>query len=126
MEFFRDIEHKEIDVESLKRLLQIANLPAHCHSIDTVISDSGNKGEIYCAWGQFTVSREPIKNGVRFSLRNCPHALAWTIAYHARLNSIVIHCTIDDREESEEFIETIEQFVSDWASGLTLALRQDA
>ena len=56
---------------------------------------------------------------------NCPHALAWTVAYHAKKKAIVIHCTIDDREEDEEFLETIEQFVSDWALGLKNALQED-
>jgi hypothetical protein len=123
MEFFAELEKNELDIEALRGQLQIATLPVHCESIHTVISDNGNKGEIYCVWGQFTVSREPIRNGVRFALLNCPHALAWTVAYHAERKMLVVHCTIDDRTEADEFVESIEQFVSDWATGLGHVLR---
>lgn len=124
MEFFEEIENREIEVEWLRDQLRIENLPVLCKSIDTVISDNGIKGEIYCVWGEFTVSREPIKNGVRFALLNCPHALAWTVAYHANRKTRVVHCTIDDREEDQEFVESIKQFVSDWALGLELTLQK--
>ena len=118
MEFFGNIEKNDIDIEALRDQLQIATLPVHCKSIDTVIADNGNRGEIYCVWGQFTVSRAPIRNGVRFALLDCPHALAWTIAYHAKQKTLVVHCTIDDQEEDQEFVKSIEQFVSDWGQGL--------
>ena len=123
MEFFKEIKKNPIDIEALRSQLQIATLPIHCKSIDTVISVARNKGEIYCVWGQFTISREPIKNGVRFALLNCPHALTWTVTYHAKRETLVVHCTIDDREEDQDFVESIEQFVSDWALGLENALR---
>ena len=119
MEFFSDINNIGIEVNDLQALLTMDKLPVYCASIDTLISQQDeSKAEIYCVWGQFSVSRELIRNGVRFALLNCPHALAWTIAYHEKLGSVVVHCTIDDREEETEFIETIEQFVDDWASGL--------
>jgi len=123
MEFFEEIGYPDIDVETLKDRLQIASLPVHCQSIDTVIVDHADQGEIYCLWGQFTVSRESIKNGVRFALLSCPHALAWTVAYHASDAKLAVHCTIDDRQESEEFVQSIEQFVADWAVGLRRALQ---
>ena len=126
MEFFEEIAKKQIEVEALKNQLQIATLPVYCQSIDKVLSDNGNKGEIYCLWGQFSVSREPIRNGVRFALLNCPHALAWTVAFHENKQALVVHCTIDDREEEQEFVESIEHFVSDWAQGLAVALRDGA
>jgi len=118
MEFFKEIEKIDITVDALKSQLQIATLPVHCKSINNIISDNGNYGEIYCVWGQFTVSREVIRNGVRFALLNCPHALAWTVALHTNRNTIIIHCTIDNQQENEEFVESIEQFVSDWKIGL--------
>jgi hypothetical protein len=124
MEFFAEIEQNEIEIEVLRDRLQIATLPGHCKSIDTVICDDGNRGEIYCIWGQFSVSREPIRNGVRFALLDCPHALAWTVAYHAKRRTLVVHCTIDDREEERDFVESIERFVSDWAFGLKYALQE--
>lgn len=121
MEFFEELEKSGVDVEVLKGLLRISTLPCHCHSIDSVISEHQNGGEIYCVWGQFTVSRQLIKNGVRFSLLNCPHALAWTITYHEERAMLVVHCTIDDREVDMEFLESILLFVSDWRLGLSNA-----
>jgi len=90
--------------------------------IDSIISEDHNVGEIYCLWGQFKISREEILNGVRFALLDCPHALVWTITYHQDRSMLIIHCTIDDREEGEEFIESIQEFVSDWKIGLGDAL----
>jgi len=122
MEFFEEVERQDIDIEVLKDLLQISSLPIHCRSIDSAISDSHNLGEIYCVWGQFNISREVIRNGVRYALLDCPHALAWTITYHENRNMLVVHCTIDDREEGKELVESIQEFVSDWGFGLGNAL----
>ena len=125
MEFFEEVERQNVEIEALKDLLQISAFPSLCGSIDSVISENHNGGEIYCIWGQFKVSREVIRNGVRFALVDCPHAFAWTITYHADRNALVVHCTIDDREEEEEFIETIQQFASDWRLGLGIAVQEN-
>jgi len=125
MEFFEEIERQSVDIEALKDLLQISELPNYCRSIDSVISDNHDVGEIYCVWGQFKVSREVIKNGVRFALLDCPHAFAWTITYHEDRNMLVVHCTIDDREEDEEFIESINEFAADWGYGIGNALPEN-
>lgn len=114
-----------MDIDALKGLLQISALPNHCRSIDSVISDKHNVGEIYCVWGQFSVSREEIRNGVRFALLECPHAFAWTITYHEDRKILVVHCTIDDRDEDEEFVETIKDFAADWGFGLANALPEN-
>jgi hypothetical protein len=119
MEFFGEIEARHIDTNHLKNILTISTLPEYCSSIDTVIIEQNNDGEIYCLWGQFNIRREAIKHGVRFSLLNCPHALSWTITHHEKSQQIVIHCTIDKKQEDEDFIESIHQFVSDWATGLS-------
>ncbi len=123
MEFFGEVSNRAVTAEELQDLITIARLPELCSSIDSVLSiESPERGEIYCVWGQFQISREDIRNGVRFALLNCPHALAWTVAAHGRENGVVIHCTIDDREEEEEFVESIEQFVRDWVEGLARLL----
>lgn len=122
MEFFRELKIKNLNCENLKEDISISTLPKYCHSIDTVISVENNTGEIYCLWGQFSITREILKYGVRFSLLNCPHALAWTITYNELKEEITIHCTIDKKEEDQDFIESIHQFVTDWETGLTKAL----
>lgn len=125
MEFFAEIKNQNIGIEALAERLTIANLPAHCASISTVLSNQGDSGEIYCIWGQFAVSRERIKNGVRFALLNCPHAFVWTTACHNDGRDVVIHCTIDKQHEDPDFVESIQQFVADWESGLKNALASD-
>ncbi len=126
MEFFEEIERQCVDIEAMKDILRISALPGHCRSIDSVISENQNMGEIYCIWGQFKIPRQVIRNGVRFALLDCPHALAWTITYHEDRNMLVVHCTIDDREEDQEFIESIQDFISDWGTGIGNAIPEHA
>ena len=123
MEFFQEVKPENIDVVNLKKLLIIGSLPDFCDSIETVISEQNQEGEIYCVWGQFNIRREVIRYGVRFSLLNCPHALAWTITYHEQKGVIVIHCTIDKKEEDEDFVQSIHQFVTDWRHGIETQLK---
>ena len=123
MEFFASIKVPSVSAEQLDERISMDRLPELCDSIDSVVSiQSQNRGEIYCVWGQFQVSRERIKNGVRLALVTCPHALAWTVTSKNDGQIVVVHCTIDDEQAEVEFVETIEQFVNDWAQGLKLAL----
>jgi hypothetical protein len=78
--------------------------------------DDLDAGEIYCLWGQFEVRREPIRDGVRFTLPGCPNALAWTVT--AESESVLVHCTIKRTEHDPDFIESIETFIEDWQAGL--------
>lgn len=118
MEFFQIINHLKTDTEKLKSLLTISCLPELCDSIDTVTPDNAHQADIYCLWGEFSVIRDEIRNGVRFSLVNCPHALAWTITHHEEAENIVIHCTIDDVETDEDFADSIELFIKAWSTGI--------
>ena len=126
MEFFREVKSAITGSDDLKQALSISTLPDYCNSIETIISEENNEGEIYCLWGQFNIKRETIKYGVRFSLLNCPHALAWTITYNQVAQEIIIHCTIDKKEEDEDFVDSIHQFVSDWQIGLGEYLTMNA
>jgi hypothetical protein len=119
MEFFGEIKTVNIDENYLKDKLTISTLPKYCNSIDTVMIEKNSEGEIYCLWGRFNIKREAIKYGVRFSLLNCPHALSWTITHNKKAQEIIIHCTIDKKEEDKDFVESIHQFVSDWEVGLS-------
>lgn len=122
MEFFKKVPAINLQASDLKQLLTIKNLPVLCASIDTVISDRGDEAGIYCLWGEFNLRRDEIREGVRFSLLNCPHALAWTVTYDEVRQYITIHCTIDETEQEEEFVDSIEVFVTDWSQGITKAL----
>ncbi len=114
MEFFAEIKNKNINKSSLKKKLSIKRLPELCNSIDTVIRDNIDNGEIYCLWGDFKINREELNDGVRFSLPNCPNALAWTITCDEDNDEILVHCTIAKKQHDTDFIESIEQFVTDW------------
>jgi hypothetical protein len=72
MEFFEEIEKHGVDVGALKDSLQIASLPDQCRSIDSVISDNHDTGEIYCVWGQFDISRQVIKKWCAFRIARLP------------------------------------------------------
>ena len=122
MEFYAEIKNPGLDVSRLKQRLAIKHLPQLSKSIDTIISDEKDKGVIYCLWGQFEINREEIRYGVRFTLPHCPNALACSITIDDTNNDIiVIHCSINKKQHDEDFIDSIHQFVSDWAEGLQAA-----
>lgn len=123
MEFFQEVHSPELDVAELKNLVTMSHLTDLCASISSVTSQKDNEAEIYCIWGAFNIKRDEIRYGVRFSLLNCPHALAWTITFNEEHQNIVIHCTIDKTEQDPDFIDSIHEFVSDWSNGITVALK---
>jgi len=71
-------------------------------------------------WGEFTISYNKIKGGVRFALLDCPNALAWTITcgYPPEKDKIILHCTINRTKKPIEFIEEIQELLEEWKSGI--------
>lgn len=122
VEFYRQLKQTS-QPEQLQTLCSLERLPELCDSIDSLLEQQGERGEIYCLWGRFRINREPIKQGVRFSLPGCPNALAWTIT--AEPETVTIHCTINRSEHDSDFIESIDQFVDDWLIGLERTLSTD-
>ena len=122
MEFFEEVNNNGVDITRLKALLTIENLHKLCPFI-TVTEDKKTTGTIYCDWGQQTLSREEIKNGVRFSSLTCPDALAWTITLEDNDNTVLIHCATNKKQHDEEYIESILDFMRDWSAGLGKAFR---
>lgn len=106
--------------EELQRRLTIGELPHWCASIEKVLGDARSTGEIFCVWGTFHANREDMRNGVRFSLPDCPNALQWTVTTGHQPNPrhTVIHATINRTEQDQDFIDSIRQFVDDWKTGL--------
>lgn len=119
MEFFA-VARVTTSEAALREALTIAALPRFCASIEQVIEAADAAGRIYTVWGEFTVHRETIRGGVRFTLPGCPNALAWTVTtgFAPAPEAIVVHCTINRTEHAPDFIETIEVFVDDWRRGL--------
>ncbi len=107
-------------VPELQQRLTISALPGWCASIDKVLSDAGSHGQIYCLWGTFHVRREEIRDGVRFSLPDCPNALQWTVTtgQPPQPRHVVIHLTINRAEHDQDFIDSNRQFVEDWKTGI--------
>lgn len=120
MEFFEEIQKQDLNGDSIQSLLTIARLPELCDSITSVVSDDIDCGVIYCVWGEHTVCRQNIRNGVRFTMPDCPNAFTWSVSAKEEdgANKVVIHCTTDTREHDEDFVESLEMFASDWRSGL--------
>lgn len=117
MEFFEYLTPIDIDASGLRKILTIENSINLCASITQVIEDKQTTGTIYCIWGEFRVNREVLDQGVRFSMPSCPNAIAWTLTInHNKI--LTIHCTINQQDHDQDFIESIEGFVSDWKAGL--------
>jgi hypothetical protein len=119
MEFFA-IAAAPIAVSDLHKHIRVDTLADLCASIDKVISHEGNRGEIYCVWGEFRVHREMLRDGVRFTLPGCRNGVQWTITADNRekTGTVVVHCTINQRQHDADFVESLEQFVADWKHGL--------
>lgn len=125
MEFFAVADVRTTQ-EDLKANLDITSLPRWCASISEVFSDAGESGEIYSIWGQFVLTRQEINGGVRFTMPKCPNAFAWTVTtgYPPAPDGVVIHGTINRTEHDEDFIETLEDFVTEWKAGLEAGFPQ--
>lgn len=126
MEFFQEVHHPGLAIPRLKQSLTIENLPNLCASISTAAPRSESEGELYCLWGSFNVRRDEIRNGVRYALVECPHALAWTVTLDEAREHVVIHCTIDKTQSDPEFAESIHGFVADWAEGVREGFQMSA
>lgn len=122
MEFYETARGNP-SADQLQQMITGPQLNAWCASIDRMLGLAGEQGEIYCLRGSFQVSREQIRNGLRFTLPHCPNALAWTLtsendAESGRPAGVLVHCTINRAVQEPDFIESIETFVEDWRIGL--------
>jgi len=112
------------DIETKPQILQgltVHKLNQYCADIDKILRiENDNNADVYCVWGEFTVHRQVINGGVRFSLPSCPNALAWTITtgFDPEPKKVVIHATINRIEHDPDFIESIQSFIDSWKAGL--------
>ncbi len=119
MEFFASLPGR-LTASELQTILGIASLPVLCRSIDSVLHCEGDQGRIYCVWGEFDVVRTSIQGGVRFTLLNCINAVTWSLTTDLPPDpdAIVIHLSINRREQDADFVESLAQFAQDWRVGL--------
>ena len=118
MEFFRTI-NSSTDEQKIKKTLDFEHLESMSSQLFLLEPLSESHAKIGSLWGEFTLARQEIKGGLRFSLLECPNALAWTITtgFEPAPNSIIVHLTINRTEKDEDFLEEIDDFLDD-QSGL--------
>jgi len=119
MEFFAALNSQATE-QNLQQQLRIDNLADFCASIYEIVKDEEYQGEISMVWGLFEVRRECIRGGVRFTLPNCLNGVAWTItiSLDEANDEVMVHCTINRKEQDADFVESLEDFVNDWREGL--------
>lgn len=119
MEFF-----KIIDKHISEAIIQDKISPEHLEKFTEsmfLIEEIENNYSLGTLWGEFLVSYDKIKGGVRFTLLDCPNALQWTITtgFPPEINKIVLHLTINRNQISSAFNEEIQEFIEEWSIGLT-------
>ncbi|VAX06185.1 hypothetical protein MNBD_GAMMA25-341 [hydrothermal vent metagenome] len=119
MEFFATLKLVATE-EELQQQLKVETVTHFCASIYEVMSYEKDTAEVSMVWGRFNVLRECIRGGVRFTLPNCLNGVAWTITISPddRVQEVMVHCTINRKEQDTDFVESLEDFVADWAVGL--------
>tara|TARA_R110002050_G_scaffold37749_2_gene93456 strand:- start:1160 stop:1537 length:378 start_codon:yes stop_codon:yes gene_type:complete len=114
MEFFKIVAVNSSEKE-LRDKLQLKYLERFSNEFFSLEKAQESTVAIGGIWGEFTLSRSLIKGGLRFALDECPNALCWTVTagYPPARDAVVIHLTINRQQKQEEFLEEIEEFLSD-------------
>ncbi len=114
MEFFRSIKIKTQD-QNIQDALTIENLELMSNELFVIGNQNKTEADIGGIWGEFTLTRNLIRGGLRFALVECPNALTWTITtgFQPNPDAIIIHLTINRQQQEEAFIEEIEAFLDD-------------
>ena len=118
MEFF-----KIIDKQVTEKIIQDTIHPLSVESFTETmqhLEDSNKDFNGLTLWGDFLISYDKIKGGVRFTLLDCPNGLSWTITtgYPPERTKIVLHATINRIQKPDEFIEEIHEFMDEWEAGI--------
>ena len=119
MEYFKIVKASTTEQE-IKLKLSHENLEKFCESIFYMEGDA-DVCRIGGMWGEFTLRRDEIMGGVRFSMLDCPNALTWSITtgYPPDRESVVVHLCINRQRKPEEFVKEIHHFLDDMESGLS-------
>lgn len=118
MEFFKiaDIQCTEKEIQERISVTAIDEINPEI----VVLSGNNDEFRIGCIWGEFTIKRDNIKGGIRFSMLDCPNALSWTITtgFPPEREKIIIHLTINRTQKAQEFVDEINEFMDSWVEGL--------
>mgnify|MGYP000035003231 FL=1 len=118
MEFFRIIDKKATETQLQNKITP--NSVADFTESMMFLENFNNNFKGLTLWGEFLISYDCIKGGIRFTLLDCPNALSWTITtgFPPEREKILLHCTINRTNKSQEFIEEIDDFLNEWEAGL--------
>ena len=118
MEFFRIID-KQVTQDIIQDKINPLSLESFTETM-FLIEDKGSYFSGATLWGEFKITYDKIKGGVRFTLLDCPNAFVWTITtgYPPERNKIVLHCTINRKQKPAEFVAEIKEFLDEWEAGL--------
>jgi len=122
MEYFKIVEVNSTE-ELIQKKIDLPNLESFCESVFPL-----EEGEEICSiggmWGEFTLRRDKIMGGVRFSMLDCPNALAWTVTtgYPPARDKVLVHLTINRERKQQEFVDEIQHFLEDLQVGLKSVL----
>jgi len=118
MEFFKIID-KQVTQEIIQDKIYPQNVEDFTETM-LFIEDHNNDFKGLTLWGDFLISYDKINGGVRFTLKDCPNGLSWTITtgYPPEPNKIVLHSTINRTQKPEEFLDEIQEFMDEWVKGI--------
>lgn len=119
MEFFRVVKAKTNE-KSINSTLDVEHIGLMSSQLFLLELMNDYLAKIGSYWGEFTLNKQAIKGGLRFSLLECPNALAWTVTtgYEPEPEYIMVHLTINRTTINQEFREEINEFLDDYAKCL--------
>ena len=114
MEYFKIVNVRTTE-EKIREALTLENLEQMSTQLIQLGQPDEREVSIGSIWGEFTLSRDIIRGGLRFALVECPNALAWTVTtgFSPAPESIVLHLTINRQQKKPSFTEEIEDFLKD-------------
>ncbi|ABK43919.1 hypothetical protein Mmc1_1408 [Magnetococcus marinus MC-1] len=119
MEFFATTK-SPWDAQQLQEQITPARLPHFCSAISTTLESDAQGGRYHTDWGEFVISWQPIRGGLRMSMPTCPNVLSWslTTGLPPDPSQLVVHATINRTEHDPDFIESLDEFVDAWIAGI--------
>ncbi len=120
MEFFEFVD-VTTNQEDIRTRVLIDTLPHFCKAVEAVDGTEELGRVVYFReWGRFHIRQETVMGGVRFSVPDCPNALAWTVTtgYPPCPQKIVLHASINRIEHNAEFIAATQTLLASLKIGL--------
>jgi len=118
MEFFRIID-RQVTEKIIQEKINPQSLEDFTETM-LFIENDNNDFQGLTLWGEFLISYDKIKGGVRFTLKDCPNGLSWTITtgFPPERNKVILHSTINRTQKPKEFMEEIYEFMDEWEAGI--------